>query len=246
MHPKVATLFQCKQYEQRTPEWYEVRKTLLTASDVAAALDVKPYESYKGSPRAELLRRKSQPESGFTGNMFTAHGVKYEDEARVKYEATSGETVHEFGLLLHPELPWLGASPDGVTESGKVVEIKCPISRPIIPGHVPEHYMPQLQMCMEVCDLDEAVFIQYKPAALTWPKPEEFDVCTVARDREWFAHHLQHMRDFWQEMRDLQDDRPATVQCTPTPRRTIKPRALPSCAILDDLYDEEENNACCI
>ena len=43
-----------------------------------------------------------------------------------------------------------------------------------IDGSVPEHYMPQLQLCMDILDLEEADFIQYKPAETNWPKPEEF------------------------------------------------------------------------
>src|SRR6056300_1047388 len=95
---------------------------------------------------------------------------------------------------------WLGGSPDGVSESGKLVEIKCPPQRAIIPGEVPEHYMPQLQLCMEILDLEEADFIQYKPAETNWPRPEEFDVVTVKRDREWWKTYLPVMRDFWDKV----------------------------------------------
>jgi hypothetical protein len=40
---------------------------------------------------------------------------------------------------------------------------------------------------MDILDLEEADFIQYKPAETNWPKPEEFIVTNVKRDREWFA-----------------------------------------------------------
>jgi hypothetical protein len=39
------------------------------------------------------------------------------------------EVVHEIGLCPHPVEKWLGGSPDGVSESGKLVEIKCPPQR---------------------------------------------------------------------------------------------------------------------
>jgi hypothetical protein len=67
------------------------------------------------------------------GNEATRHGEKYEDEARILYEQRHGEVVHELGLCPHPEHTWLGGSPDGVTESGKLVEIKCPMHRKIEP-----------------------------------------------------------------------------------------------------------------
>lgn len=36
-----------------------------------------------------------------------------------------GEVAWEVGLVVHPDLPWLGASPDGVTNTGRLIEIKC-------------------------------------------------------------------------------------------------------------------------
>lgn len=196
---KVESLLRRRQFAQRSPEWYSIRETMLTASDVAAALDIKPYASYRGSPRAELLQKKLSG-SSFTGNRFTEHGNKYEDEARSKYEVFNSEKVLEFGLLQHPTIPWLGASPDGITLSGKVVEIKCPMSRDIIPNEIPHHYYPQVQIVMEVCDLDEAVFIQYKPFSITWPYPEQFFVTNVARDKQWFKSVLPALESFWNQM----------------------------------------------
>jgi hypothetical protein len=97
-----------------------------------------------------------------------------------------GEVVHELGLCPHPVHKWLGGSPDGVTESGKLVEIKCPPMRQIIPGEVPIHYMPQLQLCMEILDLEEADFIQYKPAETNWPNQRSLTFVNVKRDPEWW------------------------------------------------------------
>jgi hypothetical protein len=130
--------------------------------------------------------------------------------------------VHELGLCPHPVESWLGGSPDGVTESGKLVEIKCPPQRAIIPGEVPEHYMPQLQLCMEILDLESADFIQYKPAATNWPRPEEFDVVNVPRDREWWKTYLPVMREFWDKVlyfREHLDELPK-----PKPKQTRKKR----------------------
>lgn len=47
-------------------------------------------------------------------------------------ELTRDFTVaHEIGLHPHPVYNWLGGSPDGITESGKLLEIKCPMMRAI-------------------------------------------------------------------------------------------------------------------
>lgn len=118
----------------------------MTASDAAAALDIKPFESFKGSPREELVRRKAELAIGietFTGNDATRHGQLYEDEAIKLYEERTGEKVMDFGLLIHPEHEWLGGSPDGITKTGLLIEVKSPKMRKIIPDYVPLSYAPQ-------------------------------------------------------------------------------------------------------
>ena len=140
-HPKVVELLKCEQWEQRTPPWYERRKTLITASDCAGALGIPAFHGQRGDIRAELI--KSKCHNVFKGNVFTRHGNDNEDMVRDKAMAVLGMKVLEFGLLVHPELPWLGASPDGVTTCGSLIEIKCPYKRQPIPGVIPFHYMPQ-------------------------------------------------------------------------------------------------------
>jgi len=197
MHPKVADLLKRPQWEQRTPAWYEVRRTLLTASDVSSALDVKPYASYKGSPRADLLKKKLENKP--FSNMFTLHGQRYEDEAKDMMASVLGEKVLDFGLLIHPEHTWLAASPDGVTLSGKCVEIKCPLRRAIQPGKVPEHYWPQVQTQMAVCGLDSTLFVQYRPAHMNTDKKPLLDIVVVERDAAWFEENLPRMKSFYDE-----------------------------------------------
>lgn len=192
MHPNVKALIEREYAAQKSEEWLALRGQMLTASDAATAIGKNPYQT----PHDLLLKKCGLGEK-FTGNAATKHGEKYEDEARILYEQRHGEVVHEIGLVPHPVHTWLGGSPDGVSESGKLVEIKCPPQRKIVPGEVPEHYMPQLQLCMEILDLEECDFIQYKPAETNWPLPEEFDVVNVKRDRAWFEKYRPIMRIFW-------------------------------------------------
>lgn len=138
---------------QRTPRWYETRGRMLTASDVAAAIGVNKYTS-----RAQLLKRKTEG-SSFSGNAATAWGQKYEDVAIAEYERRTGEVVHDCGLFVHEGLAWLGGSPDGLTNSGKLIEVKCPYKRPL-ENFVPAHYMPQVQTCLEICNVEQCDFIQ--------------------------------------------------------------------------------------
>lgn len=224
MHPKVAELLERPQWVQRTPEWYERRKTLMTASDAAGALGI-PAFGPAANPemvRANLIKQKCH--STFRGNMFTQHGCDHEDAVRDRLAEIWSDEALEFGLLVHPQLPWLGASPDGIfATSGYMIEIKCPYKRQIVPGHIPHHYYPQVQVQMEVCDLPGTLFVQWMPAHLTDDGHEIFDVVCIERDRHWFAQNKDTLHDFW---KSLMQAREAWV-----------PPPAPTTRIQEDLYD---------
>jgi len=65
--------------------------------------------------------------------------------------------VLEFGLIFHPDVPFLAASPDGITVDGTMLEIKCPTSRQVsaVP---PLWYFQQMLMQLECCGLDTCDF----------------------------------------------------------------------------------------
>jgi putative phage-type endonuclease len=148
--------------EQRTPEWYEMRKEMLTASSLASALDKCHFTT-----RDELLLGKIIPKP-FEPNPITEWGVKYEDVAIQFYEELYNVNVLDFGLIPHPTFKAFGASPDGICEDtgnleyiGRMVEIKCPPKRKFTKT-VPGHYLMQVLGQLEVCDLDECDFFQVK------------------------------------------------------------------------------------
>jgi len=235
MHPQVEKLISHEYAAQRSKEWLELRGNMLTASDVATAIGVNPYEKPEG------LILKKCGHNKFDGNQATFHGNKYEDEARDIYCERYGEVCHEIGLYPHPKYKWLGGSPDGLTESGKLVEIKCPLKRKITP-EVPVYYMPQIQLLLDILDLEEAVFIQYKPYDLTWPGPMEFCVTEVKRDREWFAQQLPVMEAFWNKV--LWHREHGVEELLNKPKRTRNttkklPEAPPQCMIKECEDDED-------
>lgn len=193
MNPIVQELISKEYDAQRSEEWLKLRGNMLTASDAATAIGLNPYE------KPEDLILKKCGHKKFDGNAATFHGNKYEDIARDIYCEKYGEIAHEIGLHPHPKYKWLGGSPDGITESGKLIEIKCPLKRKITP-EVPVYYMPQIQLLLEILNLEEAVFIQYKPAEIAWPGAEEFEVTDVKRDRDWFEKYFPVMDEFWKRV----------------------------------------------
>ena len=122
VHPKVLKLLFSPQYRQRTDEWYAKRKTCLTASDAAAALDENKYQS-----RSDLIKKKAGLVRGeFQTSAACEHGQKYEDHAADIYMCNNPHLApfFELGLIMHPIHPFLGASPDRVTKDGILIEIK--------------------------------------------------------------------------------------------------------------------------
>ena len=88
---QVAVLLENPGFKQRTPEWYEARKRIVTASELLQATGSR-------SAQRQFLKRKCCPDKGFSlaGVPAVRHGVIYEDVACRAYEARNRVKVHEF------------------------------------------------------------------------------------------------------------------------------------------------------
>ena len=156
----LETLLATKTIKQRTPEWYEARAGLITASDFAQALGKGKFGTQK-----EFFWKKVVPEPPDVWQKLAncppiKWGTMYEDVAQEIYSFRNSVRVYEFGLVKHPTIDFLGASPDGITENGVMLEIKCPYRRKIDPGSVPEQYFYQIQGQLDVCGLDECDYLE--------------------------------------------------------------------------------------
>ena len=148
-------------HAQRTPEWYDTRHNLITASSANKMF---------GSPceQNSLIVEKCAPEKERPPlSIYDARhwGVRYEPVSTSYYTATRDTVVEEFGCLVHPTLPFLGASPDGINVKtgcevyGRMLEIKNPVSR-VITGEPTLEYWIQMQLQMEVCDINACDFLE--------------------------------------------------------------------------------------
>lgn len=195
LHPQVQHLLNLPQHEQRSPEWFEQRKNRLTSSDVDSVLGTNKYNKPD-----DILFKKCGIAPPFTGNEATRHGQKYEDEAIEHYCRIHGKKSYSFGLLPHPTVEWLGGSPDDITHDGVVIEVKCPLRRKIVMGVIPEHYINQIKMNMEICDLDKGVFIEYRPAHMCPDNEMILNIVHLERDKQWFESVLPTLDSFWKEV----------------------------------------------
>ena len=205
-------------------DWHAVRRKLLTASDMAACLGQNRYCS-----PTTLFKRKTLQGFVFKGNEATRWGQKYEPEAAAVYSALTGMRLadEEIGLVVSDyEKPGdkgrkrYGGTPDFMTKSGVMVEIKCPYTRKIT-HEMPACYMAQVMFQMEVCGAHTAHFVQYYPPSDDAINNDcvsngELDIVIVKRDPTWWPSVVPVLDKFWDrviawyEARDLElGDRPA-------------------------------------
>jgi putative phage-type endonuclease len=150
---------------QRTPEWYQHRYNMLTASNLYQALGSE-------AQRNRLIFEKCKPlemggaESKWISTEGSLHwGVKFEPLTVLVYEHMTGAKIGHYGCIVHTEHPFLGASPDGIVineESplyGRLVEIKNIYNRDM-DGIPSEAYWVQTQIQMQCCELDACDFVE--------------------------------------------------------------------------------------
>ena len=152
-------------------------------------------------------------------------GKKFEDVAYDLYSKLTNKKLYKLGLIQHQKLCWLGASPDGITEDAKLLEIKCVYNRKIGKKE-PYYYWIQVQIQMEVtntneCDLFQCKFVEYESKRaynkdkitpklfkgvseyedkkFYW-KLEKFTCNTIKRDKVWFENHVSILNQFYNDI----------------------------------------------
>jgi putative phage-type endonuclease len=166
---KIQKLREIPQPVQRTPEWYQFRWNLITASNAYKAFGTQATIN-------QLIYEKCQPlktmnddaEVKMVNTNTPLHwGQKYEPLTVLIYEYEYKTKVEDFGCIQHPVYKFIGASPDGIIVGndsdryGRMLEIKNVVSRDIT-GIPKKEYWIQMQLQMEVCDLDECDFLETK------------------------------------------------------------------------------------
>jgi putative phage-type endonuclease len=162
-----------KSPDQRSPEWFELRKMGITASDGGCALGLNKYE-----PQYKFIYNKIFGKPFETGEACY-WGKKYETAVALTYSLLNNCIVEDFGILTHPKYDFIKASPDGIvrpyrqdgTKShipSRMLEIKCVVTRTLnFDGDIydficPKYYHIQTALQMQVTNISECDFAQYK------------------------------------------------------------------------------------
>ncbi len=203
---RAALLLNQRQSQQRTEAWYSEMSDLLTASELGTIF--KP-----GRTRGQLVLAKASAQARAGGasslpvpsELMTAFdwGIRFEPVVKMIYETMfPGTKVHDVGRLYHPTLARCAASPDGVVlgtgeRAGRLIEIKCPVSRDITSAAIPADYYAQMQQQLEVTGLEECDYIEVKirskyskDSALLVPGEALYRGCVWRLEKEEDGNHF--------------------------------------------------------
>jgi putative phage-type endonuclease len=165
INDKLEKINNIEQPAQKTPEWYDFRNNLLTASN---AYKIFESQAQQNSLIYEKCVTKSRDDKNYVNTESSLHwGQKYEPLSILIYETIYKTTIKEYGCLRHDKYSFLGASPDGINVDlssnrfGRLLEVKNIVNREIT-GIPKKEYWIQMQLQMETFDINECDFLETK------------------------------------------------------------------------------------
>ena len=118
-------------------------------------MNVNPWKT-----KLELFHEKKDPNHVTVKNERMQRGLDLEPIARDLFYAKTGHVM--IPTIIVKE--WAMASLDGINAWNEILEIKCPGEKDhaiALQGKVPDHYYPQLQHQMYVCDANKVYYFSY-------------------------------------------------------------------------------------
>lgn len=178
-----------KEIQQNTPEWYEMRRNRIGASDAAPILCISPWKT----PYQLFEEKLGLSET--VNSPAMKRGNELEPIARARFEHAFGLSVQP-RVLVHPQYTWMMASLDGLSANGDVaVEIKCPgkaAHQLAVDGKVPVHYMAQLQHQMAVAGIKSMFYYSFDG--------QDGIGIEVERDDSYITRMMEMEYDFWKRL----------------------------------------------
>ena len=150
-------------FEQRTEDWYNIRKGKMTASNAETIIaNGKGLETYIYNLMAEYYS-SAEKENYINADM--QRGIDLEPEARLEFEFYTDLDVQEVGFIEYND--FIGVSPDGLIGDDGLIEIKCPNDsiyfKLLLSNKIKPEYIAQMQMQMYVTDRQYCYFVSYNP-----------------------------------------------------------------------------------
>lgn len=192
---------------QGTDEWKQARAGLITASrvgDMLAKTKSGPAASRKNYAAELIVERMTgtPQERGFVSAEMR-WGTEHEPDARSMYEWHRDVSVEQVGFVIHDELDYCGASPDGLIGTTGAVEIKCPNTAQHLAllegGKIDSKYVAQMQWVMFVTGRQWCDYVSYDPR-IELPELVLY-IQRVKRDENWIEEAVAEAVKFEAEIR---------------------------------------------
>lgn len=119
---EIATIERNTILQRDSSEWLELRRSLITASNFSKIIKRRENTGAKNLVK-EIIYKKD-----LSHVASVQHGITNEKLAIEQLEKQLGQKIYPCGLFIDHEIPFLGATPDGLIGDDTIVEIKCPIS----------------------------------------------------------------------------------------------------------------------
>jgi putative phage-type endonuclease len=195
--------------EQGTPEWFAQRLGKVTASRIAdiMAKTKTGVSASRGNYLAQLVAERLTGQSADTFKSGAMqHGTETEPQARMVYEAETGQIVTEVAMINHPTIEMSGASPDGLVGTDGLVEIKCPNTSThiasLMADKAPSGYIPQMQWQMACTGRAWCDFVSFDPRM---PEDMQLLIKRVPRDEALIAEYEAEVIKFLAEVQETVD-----------------------------------------
>jgi len=156
--------------EQGSLEWLTLRAGKVTASEMDALITPLGKVKTGDGPRTYLYQKLAEAWTG--GPVMSLQGVFDVEQGQILEEKAKPAFTIETGLelrnvaFIESDDGRCGCSPDGVTETGIGVEIKCPRIethiRYLVEGRLPVDYIAQVQGSMFVTGDTKWMFFSYR------------------------------------------------------------------------------------
>lgn len=194
--------------EQGSDEWKQARLGHVTASNIAEVMS-------KGKGTAEAVGRYkykvklvAERLTGAAGESYTnaamQWGIEQEQFACIAYEAQKETFVDKIGFVLHPDIKWLGVSPDRIVGQDGLIEVKCPNTTThldyLFDNKVPAEYYKQIQCQLWVTGRQWCDFVSYDPRL---PKRNQLLIVRTERNEKLIAEMKTETEKFLAEVENL-------------------------------------------
>jgi putative phage-type endonuclease len=171
---------------QGTDEWRQARVGSVGASDAPKV--VRRTKTGYSADRDSLMAAKVLERlTGVPVEVFKTQamlqGTAREPEARLLYSIVKNVEVEEVGIVLHPSIKGAHASPDGLIETGGLVEIKAPMPAQhldmLINGVISNDHFVQMMWQLSCTGREWCDFVSYSS---DFPSKMQMVIKRVHRD----------------------------------------------------------------